>query len=64
MSGSEKHSKHLPPIEDHTGSALLDLERRSLDLLDLLIEHHGKDNETGMRADIPPKIAAQLKHRR
>jgi hypothetical protein len=63
MSGSEKHSKHLPPIEnDHR--MVLDLEDRCLNFLDLLIKHHGDDNETGMRADIPPKIAAQLKRRR
>lgn len=60
----ERHSKNLPPIGDDPRRTLIDLERRSLDLLDLLIEHHGNDNETGVRADVPSKIAAQLKRRR
>ena len=62
--GPERHSKHEPPIPDHTGSERTELEERSLNLLDLLIKEHGNDNETGMRADIPPKIAAQLARRR
>jgi hypothetical protein len=37
--------------------------QRSEELLDLLIEHHGNDNATGVRADIPPKIQAQIERR-
>ena len=58
-----QYSKHLPPIDDQHYVSL-DLEDRCLDFLDRLIEHHGNDNPTGMRADIPPKIAKQLERRR
>jgi len=61
--GRERHSKDGPPIPE-VASARLELEERCLDLLDALIAAHGKDNTTGMREDIPPKIAAQLKRRR
>ena len=58
---STQHDR--PPIDDQYGASL-DLEDRSLNFLDKLIEHHGNDNPTGMRADIPPKIARQLERRR
>ena len=60
-----QYSKEIPPIENHVAeSHLLDLEVRCLNFLDKLIEVHGNDNATGMRADIPAKVAKQLKRRK
>ena len=58
-----QYSKDLPPIDEQYGARLA-LEEQCLNFLDKLIEVHGNDNATGMRADIPPKIAKQLERRR
>jgi len=50
-----------PTIDD--GTYRSDAIARSEELLALLIEHHGNDNATGCRADIPAKIQAALDRR-